>query len=114
MKKFVDKLDEWIQEQNLKNQKYYHGTSSALGITHEIKPPIFTNKQREESRKYNQDVVYVTSSIGAAQRWAVKAVKKFGGHPFVYEVEPDFLTLNHRINDEYTTKYATVKNILQF
>ena len=110
--KTYNEIDEYFTQQEMDNQKYYHGTSSALSITDMIYPPIDTNIIREDIRKNNRNVVYVTSCLGIATNFAFKAVKKFGGTPVVYEVEPDFDTLNHRINAEYVTKFAKVIRII--
>lgn len=95
-----------------KDGRYYHGTSSALNISKEIKPPLETSVIRQQERDYNHDVVYVTSSLGMAASFAIKAVKKFGGTPIIYEVEPDFRTLVNRTGPQYTTKSAKIKKVI--
>lgn len=92
--------------------RYYHGTSSALHISKEIKPPIETSVIRQQQRDYNHDVVYVTTSLGMAISFAIKAVKKFGGTPVIYEVEPDFRTLVNRTGPQYITKFAKIKKVI--
>ena len=101
-------IDEFYQEERIKNQSYYHGTSDVFNIPFRIYPPEATGVIREEIRVGNRDVVYVTPSYDLAYKYALKAVDKFGGNPIVYEVIPDFNTLAHRIDYEYTTAYAEV------
>ena len=101
-------LNEYYEEENLKNLTFYHGTTTLFNIS-SLKPPIETNILREDFRKNNQDVVYITSSYGSALRYAQKAADKFGGEPIVYRVEPDYDSLIHRIDFEYTTNFARIK-----
>lgn len=103
----MNEFEEYYYEEQLKNQKYYHGTSSIFNIQ-TIKPSIKTGILREDFRKNNRDKVYVTTSIGSAERYAQKAVDKFGGSPVVYEVKPDYDTLAARIDCEYITDFAIV------
>lgn len=103
----MNQLAEFFKDEILKEQTYYHGTTDLFKIS-EIKPPVESNVIREDSRKNNRNVVYVTSSIGSAKEYAQKAVDKFGGKPIVYEVEPDWDSLIHRIDYEYTTNYAKI------
>lgn len=99
----------------MNNQKYYHGTSSALKITNnEILPPDETGVIREDIRDYNKDVVYITTSHDLAYKYAIKAVSKFGGHPVVYEVKPDYDSLAHRMDEEYTSNYAIITNVNEY
>lgn len=108
MRKIHNEMDEYLAQEEMNNLTYYHGTSTALGITDMIEPPLDTNVIREESRKNNRNVVYVTSSLGTATKFAVRAAQKFGGTPVVYEVEPDYDSLNHKVNEEYITNFAKV------
>lgn len=95
-----------------RTNKYYHGTSSALKISDYIKPPLETRVKRETQRNYNEDVVYITNSLGMAANFAIKATRKFGGTPIIYEVEPDSSSLFNRQGAEYTTKFAKIKKVI--
>jgi hypothetical protein len=101
-------INEYFEEQIWKNQKYYHGTSDALKLLSEILPPSETDIIREDFRKNNRNVVYITTSLGSATRYALKAAKKFGGNPIVYEVEPDYDSLIPHINCDYITNFAKI------
>lgn len=101
-------IDEYYEEQILKNQKYYHGTSTILNISSEIKPPNETDIIREDFRHNNRNVVYITTSLGSATRYALKAIERFGGSPIVYEVEPDYDSLIPHINCDYITNFAKI------
>lgn len=103
----MNEILEYFEEENLKSQPYYHGTTNLFKIL-EIKPPVETKIIREAFRKNNRNVVYVTSSLGSAQRYAQKAVIKFGGDPVVYRVEPDWDSLVNRIDCEYITNFAKI------
>lgn len=107
-------LDEYYSDDNLKQQKYYHGTSTVFQLD-SIQPPEETGYKRESFRNYNDDVVYVTTSLLSAQKYAFKAAQTYGGEPIVYEVKPDFDSLTLRINNEYITKSAEIisKTIVQ-
>lgn len=74
---------------------YYHGTSSALGITDRLLPPDNSGKLSEAGRRRNLDKVFVTKDIGSAEIYARKAVKRFGGKPVILTVDPegDIVTL---------------------
>lgn len=103
----MDQLAEFFEDEILKEQTYYHGTTDLFKIS-EIKSPVESKIIREDSRIDNRNVVYVTSSLGSAWGYAEKAAKKFGGKPIVYRVEPDWDSLIHRIDYEYTTDYAKI------
>lgn len=103
----MNEFEEYYYEEQLKNQKYYHGTSSIFNIQI-IKPSIETDILREDFRKNNRNKVYITTSIGSAEQYAQKAADKFGGSPVVYEVKPDYDTLAARIDSEYITNSAIV------
>lgn len=103
----IDEIFEFFEEENLKKQSYYHGTTDLFKIS-EIKSPIDTENIREDFRKRNRDVVYITTSFGSAQKYAYKATKKFGGKPIVYKVEPDWDSLIKRLDCEYIAKSAKI------
>lgn len=107
-------LDEYYSDDNLKRQKYYHGTSTVFQLD-SIQPPEQTGNKREGFRNYNDDVVYVTTSFGSARSYAFKAANQYGGQSVVYEVLPDFDSLVLRVNNEYITKSAKIisKTIVQ-
>ena len=99
-------LKENYEEELLLSQSYYHGTSTIFDIE-EILPPDTTGNKREQFRKNNDDVIYLTSSFGSARRYAIKAALQFGGLPVVYKVIPDD-SIAFRINNEYTAKSADI------
>lgn len=89
----------------LKSQKYYHGSSSNVKIKdNTLLPSLQTGNIREQSLGQ----VYVTTSYGSAKKYSYKAANKFGGEPIVYEVEPDFDSLVHRVDCEYICDFATI------
>ena len=47
-----------------KEQKYYHGTSTALNISNFLLPPTETDCIREDYRKNNRDLVYIKKDAG--------------------------------------------------
>lgn len=66
--------------------KLYHGTTRAFGEVEYLLPPMSTGVLREGWRKKQTDVVFLTSSLPAAEKYAQKACEKFGGTPIVYQV----------------------------
>lgn len=99
-------LKEYYAQKILEMQPYYHGTSTALGIK-EILPPCLSGVKREDFRNYNDDLIYITSSFGSAERYARKAVLQFEGFPVVYEVVPDD-SVALRVNNEYTANSVNI------
>lgn len=86
---------------------FYHGTSSVLEIGKELLPPIYTGNLREDWRKNNQDVVYMTTSLDSAKRYAKKACTRYGGEPVIYQVKP--IGWSHcRVNQEYIAEKAKI------
>lgn len=62
---------------------FYHGTTTACGITNALLPPTRTGHCTELGRVNNLDRVFFTRDIGYAEIYAKKAVKRFGGKPVV-------------------------------
>lgn len=91
---------------------FYHGTSSIFNIRKFILPPVDTNNLREDWRKNNLDVVYITTSLLSAMRYARKACEKFGGDPIVYEVKPLGFWA-HRVDTEYIAEKALVLSVVR-
>lgn len=91
---------------------FYHGTSSAIKIHKLILPPCDTNNLREDWRKNNLDVVYMTVSLLSAMKYARKACEKYGGDPIVYEVKPLGFWA-HRIDAEYIAEKALVLSVVK-
>lgn len=88
---------------------FYHGTTSFFEFETKdlssnpnaksvLLPPNQTNVLRENFRKKDLDVVFITTSFHSAKQYAKKACKTFGGTPIVLRVEP-FIDSNH--NHEY-------------
>ena len=92
---------------NRKQPTYYHGTSTTFNIGQVLLPPIFTGNLREDWRKNNQDVVYMTTSLDSAKRYAKKACEKCGGEPVIFEVRPIGWCSN-RVNQEYVAEKAKI------
>lgn len=85
--------------------KFYHGTSDIFDIN-KILPSSQTQILREEWRKNNQNLVFVTSSLYSAKRYARKSAEKFGGSPVVYIVKPINWSLRH--GNEYVCDWAKI------
>ena len=85
--------------------KFFHGTSDIFNIK-KILPSSQTQVLREEWRKNNQDIVFVTSSLYSAKRYAKKSAEKFGGSPVVYIVKPINWSLRH--GNEYVCDWAMI------
>ena len=90
----------------LTNQLYYHGTSDVFEFEEGIILPAYKSGIDREGKKSKK--VWVTTSLGSAERYANKAVDKFGGKPITYEVEPDCDRLVHRMDFEYTCDFAFI------
>ena len=86
--------------------KYYHGTSSSLDVRSYLLPSIETDILREDFRSKLRDVVFVTSSVVSAEKYAKKAVEKFGGEPVVMSVLP--ISSRRINNNEYVCDKAIV------
>lgn len=67
---------------------FYHGTSSAVGITFRLLPPAETGVMQEVGRKKALDRVFFTADRRSADVYAGRAVQRFGGRPVVYRVIP--------------------------
>ena len=61
---------------------------------------------REDWRKNNQNLVFVTTSIYSAKRYARKSAEKFGGSPVVYLVKP--INWSLRRGNEYVCDWAMI------
>ena len=83
---------------------FYHGTSTALNLGHVLLPANETNVLREDFRKKLRNVVFITTSKVSAERYAKKAVQRFGGEPVVYTVKPDFASLIQNGTERTTEK----------
>ena len=86
--------------------KYYHGTSSSLDVKSYLLPSIDTDVLREDFRSKLRDVVFVTSSVVSAEKYAKKAVDRFGGDPVVMIVSP--IGARRINNNEYVCDKAIV------
>lgn len=67
---------------------YYHGTSDIFNLDTYLLPAQCTHVLREEWRKKDLNVVFMTTSYKSAYMYAKKAANKFGGAPVVYRVVP--------------------------
>ena len=86
--------------------KYYHGTSSSLDVRSYLLPSIDTDILREDFRSKLRDVVFVTSSVVSAEKYAKKEVEKFGGEPVVMSVLP--ISSRRINNNEYVCDKAII------
>lgn len=93
------------------NMTFYHGTTSALawGMVNEggLEPPYKTGVLREPERTEFLDKVFFTNNLASAIRYAKKAVKKFGGYPWVLKVDPIGEIWNVR-DDEFVADSASI------
>lgn len=96
---YYDDLDE------LKNNKYYHGTSDKLIIKDNI---LLPSNETAIIREQKLNKVFITTSYGSAKKYAIKASNKFGGNPIIYRVIPDYHSLIHRMDFEYICDFATI------
>ena len=87
--------------------RYYHGTSDAILINSFILPPSETDCKRETHRNKLTDVVFFTTSLPSAIKYAKKASVKFGGNPLVYVVEP-VGEVYYIANNEYVSEKAII------
>ena len=87
--------------------KLYHGTTDKLPIKNFILPASQTRVLREDFRNYNTGVVFLTSSLPSAEKYAKKAASKFGGNPVVYDCIP-VGTLSNNDNHETLCRKAVV------
>lgn len=86
---------------------FYHGTTDAFRIKRVLLPPSYTNNLREEWRKKYQNMVFFTTSLLSASKFARKACKKYGGNPVIYEVRPMGQYFN-TIYGEYISEKALI------
>ena len=98
---------EKFEKNEYSSMVFYHGTSTALNITNVILPPTETEILREEFRKNNKDVVYMTTSLLSARKFAAKAAEKYGGNPIIYLVKPCGWVAE-RIPNEYICESAKI------
>lgn len=86
---------------------FYHGTTDAFKIKKVLLPPIHTNNLREDWRKKYHNMVFFTTSLLSASKFARKACEKYGGNPVVYEVRPIGQYFN-TIHGEYISEKALI------
>lgn len=90
--------------------KLYHGSTIQLGYPNVILPAMSTGIQRETWRKNKRDVVFLTTSLPSAEKYARKAVEHFGGQPVVYTIGGCKGLIRAR-DGEYHAELATVVDI---
>ena len=88
----VDRVPRWVKKLKRRDLNeaaltYYHGTSTALGMT-SLQPASETGKQTE-IRTQRRHRVFFTSNVVSAMTYARRAVNKWGGAPVVFRVEPN-------------------------
>lgn len=93
---------------------FYHASSKDfhLRVGDEILPPSETGNLREDFRKKNLGVVFVTTSLHSAKSYSKKI-----GNPVIFEVTvraEDFIGLsNPSICNEFIAFKAKIKRILE-
>ena len=90
---------------------FYHGTTDAFNIKNVLLPPTYTNNLREEWRKKYQNMVFFTTSLLSASKFARKACDKYGGNPVIYEVRPIGQYFN-TIHGEYISEKAKIVRVV--
>ena len=91
---------------------FYHGTTDVFNIKRIILPPTYTNNLREDWRKKYLNMVFFTTSLLSALKFARKACKKYGGNPVIYEVNPIGQYFNTTYG-EYISEKALIIRRLQ-
>ena len=86
---------------------FYHGTTDVFNIKKVLLPSTYTNNLREEWRKKYQNMVFFTTSLLSASKFARKACEKYGGNPVIYEVRPIGQYFN-TIHGEYISEKARI------
>ena len=89
---------------------FYHGTTDAFNIKKILLPPTYTSNLREEWRKKYHNMVFFTTSLLSASKFARKACEKYGGNPVVYEIKPIGQYFN-TIHGEYISERAKIVGI---
>lgn len=67
-------------------QVFYHGTTTAVGISTTLLPPNVTSRLSERNRKKNLNRVFFTEDLGLAKIYAGRAVCSLGGEPIIFKV----------------------------
>lgn len=89
----------------------FHGTSDVIQINNrKLLPTIETNVLREDFRKKDLDVVFLTVSKKSAEYYAKKAVEQFGGNPVVYNATPEGFVYQN--GTEIICDWATIDSIV--
>lgn len=91
----------------MRSKTFYHGTSNIFSIKKYLLPPLHTGNLREDWRKKNKNVVFFTTSLLSASKFARKACEKYGGEPVIYEVKPIGQYFS-TINGEYISERALI------
>lgn len=86
---------------------FYHGTTDVFNIKKVLLPSTYTNNLREEWRKKYHNMVFFTTSLLSASKFARKSCEKYGGNPIIYEVRPIGQYFN-TINGEYISERARI------
>lgn len=90
---------------------FYHGTTDVFNVNKVLLPPTYTNNLREEWRKKYQNMVFFTTSLLSASKFARKACDKYGGNPVIYEVRPIGQYFN-TIRGEYISEKAKIVRVV--
>ena len=90
---------------------YYHGTTDAFNIKRVLLPPTYTKNLREDWRKKYRNMVFFTTSLLSASKFARKACDKYGGNPVIYEVRPIGQYFN-TIQGEYIGERAKIVRVV--
>ena len=91
---------------------FYHGTTDVFDTKGVLLPPTYTNNLREDYRKKYHNMVFFTTSLLSASKFARKACEKYGGNPVIYEVRPIGQYFN-TIHGEYISEKALVIRVIK-
>ena len=91
--------------------KFYHGTTDVFNIKKVILPPTYTNNLREGWRKKYRNMIFFTTSLLSASKFARKACEKYGGNPVVYEVRPIGQYFNTTHGEYISEKALVIKEV---
>ena len=108
----MHKTESFIKKAMKNRATFYHGTTDVFNIKKVLLPPIHTNNLREDWRKKYRNMVFFTTSLLSASKFARKACEKYGGNPVVYEVKPIGQYFN-TVYGEYISEKALVIGVIK-
>lgn len=97
----------------MKTNLFYHGTNQKLEIGDYLLPPIQTNNLRECWRTKHNDVVFITTSLSSAKKYAKKSAQQDTQNTFVYLVKPiPYSSLINIQHNEYICDKAIIVDLI--